>query len=108
MSLRSERALRRAIALLKSISTSDGDEERAITVAIASLDADIAEVLAEREAFLAEQTAIAPPTAAQVDEIASLAKELDRMTANAKQAKSIINAATKIFEAWSDRPRNPA
>jgi hypothetical protein len=108
MSLRSEKALRRASALLRSISTADGDEERLISVAIASLDADIAEVIAEREAFLAEKTAIASPTASQVEEIANIAKELDRMTANARQAKSIIVAATKLFQTWSDRPRNPS
>jgi len=104
MSSQSEKALRRAIALLKSISTGEGDEERAITVAIASLDADVAKLIAEREAFLAEQTAIASPSEAQVNEIVGLAKKLDALTANAQAAKSIIAAATQIFKIWSDRP----
>ena len=91
------------IVLLKAKQafTGDPNETRFITVEIAKLEAERAMIASQRLAFLAEQTAIRPPSQGQVDKVIQLAKNLDEMTANATAAQGIVTAATDAINTWA-------
>src|SRR5688572_10308406 len=98
-----QNALATAVRLLKGrqVLSDDPDESRWIAVTVASLEAEIARIQAELLTFLAERSAIEPPSPGMVQEIQSIVRGLDTMTAGQALTSAIIDATTAALTRWN-------
>ena len=74
------------------------DDRLWYTDQISALKEEFNEVQSDLLAFLDETLSFTPPTPSEFAKIQSLAKSLDNLIANAKAAKSVIVAATKLAD----------
>lgn len=96
-----EDALGEEIAKLKSYKRhhATAAESAKIVAEIADLNAEIAIIVANRIAFLAEQRKIVPPTTGDFDKAIKLAKEIDEMIVNADMLTALLEAGANIIDA---------
>jgi hypothetical protein len=77
--------------------TNDPQENAVIRAGILDLEAELAKVRAAINAFRARRGKFRPPTAAEVNKIRGLVKELDEMVADAVTANKILDLATGLL-----------
>ena len=98
-----ELGLEDAIALLNARKVNfetDENELKKIRIELADKEAELAKIRARRIAFEEGKYAMRPPKPEEVDAIKAQADMLDRMSAQAETADTIVAAAKLLLQSW--------